>query len=151
MPATAFKRAMILTSRACSTILVLLNCFIPKLPSRCPSLSKRNLPASAKGDRRTMCPEGKQRPESPESSIGKQSANLNVDQNTTQATPVAATRPLNVVAIGGGTGLSTLLKGLKQYVRPAAEASSTVSNAAGGEINIADLTAVVTVTDDGGS
>ena len=45
--------------------------------------------------------------------------------------------------IGGGTGLSTLLKGLKQYVRPAAEASSTVSNAAGGEINIADLTAVL--------
>ena len=34
----------------------------------------------------------------------------------------ALERPLRVVAIGGGTGLSTLLRGLKQYVpipRPA--------------------------------
>jgi uncharacterized cofD-like protein len=41
--------------------------------------------------------------------------------------------PLRVVAIGGGTGLSALLQGLKQYAR-------TV-----------DITAVVTVSDDGGS
>jgi uncharacterized cofD-like protein len=42
--------------------------------------------------------------------------------------------PLRIVAIGGGTGLSTLLHGLKQFA-PAE----------------ADITAVVTVTDDGGS
>jgi uncharacterized cofD-like protein len=44
-------------------------------------------------------------------------------------------RGLRVVAIGGGTGLSTLLRGLKRYV--------------GTEIE--DLAAIVTVTDDGGS
>ncbi|MDQ3820954.1 MAG: YvcK family protein, partial [Acidobacteriota bacterium] len=38
---------------------------------------------------------------------------------------------LNLVAIGGGTGLSTLLRGLKEYT--------------------SNITAVVTVTDDGGS
>jgi uncharacterized cofD-like protein len=49
---------------------------------------------------------------------------------------------LRVVAIGGGTGLSTLLKGLKPYVHPPR---------AGSEVNIAELCAVVTVSDDGGS
>ena len=44
--------------------------------------------------------------------------------------------PLRVVAIGGGTGLSTLLKGLRRFAAPPA---------------MIDLTAVVTVTDDGGS
>ena len=42
--------------------------------------------------------------------------------------------PLRIVAIGGGTGLSTLLHGLKRY-----------------SPNELDITAVVTVTDDGGS
>ncbi|MGA2602188.1 MAG: gluconeogenesis factor YvcK family protein, partial [Bryobacteraceae bacterium] len=42
--------------------------------------------------------------------------------------------PLRIVAIGGGTGLSTLLHGLKQFAPQEA-----------------DITAVVTVTDDGGS
>jgi uncharacterized cofD-like protein len=48
-------------------------------------------------------------------------------------------RGINIVAIGGGTGLSTLLRGLKRYV--------------GGEgpFSIADLGAIVTVTDEGGS
>ncbi len=55
-----------------------------------------------------------------------------------------AKRPLRVVAIGGGTGLSTLLRGLRRHV-PAPGESVTVANA------IADLAAVVTVTDDGGS
>ena len=50
---------------------------------------------------------------------------------------------LNVVAIGGGTGLSTLLRGLKRYVAPAAEPN--------GQALIEDLTAIVTVSDDGGS
>ena len=53
---------------------------------------------------------------------------------------------LRVVAIGGGTGLSTLLKGLKQYVLPSAEISSQTAKPA-----IRDLSAVVTVSDDGGS
>src|ERR1700736_3875758 len=42
--------------------------------------------------------------------------------------------PLRIVAIGGGTGLSTLLHGLKQFAP-----------------NEVEITAVVTVTDDGGS
>ncbi|MFZ0744360.1 MAG: gluconeogenesis factor YvcK family protein [Terracidiphilus sp.] len=53
-------------------------------------------------------------------------------------------RSLRVVAIGGGTGLSTLLRGLRRHVAvpglPSAEPTQ-----------IADLAAVVTVTDDGGS
>jgi uncharacterized cofD-like protein len=44
--------------------------------------------------------------------------------------------PLSIVAIGGGTGLSTLLRGLKPY--------------AAGQRRV-EITAVVTVTDDGGS
>jgi uncharacterized cofD-like protein len=58
-------------------------------------------------------------------------------------------RPLRVVAIGGGTGLSTLLKGLKRYV---AAPGSEVSHAPAADAPaIGSLTAVVTVTDDGGS
>jgi uncharacterized cofD-like protein len=54
-------------------------------------------------------------------------------------------RPLNVVAIGGGTGLSTLLKGLKRYVlRPNASQPA-------GRPQIGELCAIVTVSDDGGS
>jgi uncharacterized cofD-like protein len=49
-----------------------------------------------------------------------------------------------VVAIGGGTGLSTVLKGLKRYTIAAGEIPP--ANA-----YISDLTAVVTVSDDGGS
>lgn len=54
---------------------------------------------------------------------------------------------LRVVAIGGGTGLSTLLKGMKHYVAAAGEAASASSDLS----SIAELSAVVTVTDDGGS
>jgi uncharacterized cofD-like protein len=53
-------------------------------------------------------------------------------------------RPLRVVAIGGGTGLSTLLRGLREHVRPPTHPSAE-------PVLIADLAAVVTVTDDGGS
>jgi uncharacterized cofD-like protein len=45
--------------------------------------------------------------------------------------------PLRIVSIGGGNGLSTLLRGLKRYTKA-------------GE-GVLDITAVVTVTDDGGS
>lgn len=48
--------------------------------------------------------------------------------------------PLRVVAIGGGTGLSALLHGLKQFAGPAMGSAPRL-----------DITAVVTVTDDGGS
>ena len=56
----------------------------------------------------------------------------------------AGARDLRVVAIGGGTGLSTLLKGLKRYVLTPALADS-------GQITIRELCGVVTVSDDGGS
>ncbi len=59
----------------------------------------------------------------------------------------ARERGLRVVAIGGGTGLSTLLKGLKRFVMTPAEISFTQSGAP----VIRDLCAVVTVSDDGGS
>ena len=59
---------------------------------------------------------------------------------------------LRVVAIGGGTGLSTLLRGLKRYVAPPAGSGSTTdSHCDDIPCAIRDLTAVVTVTDDGGS
>src|SRR3984957_15771230 len=48
-----------------------------------------------------------------------------------------ATLPLRIVSIGGGNGLSTLLRGLKRYAKSSE--------------GVLDITAVVTVTDDGGS
>lgn len=63
-------------------------------------------------------------------------------------------KPLNVVAIGGGTGLSTLLRGLKRYV-DISESRPTrrVEDAVCGDLpcRIRSLSAIVTVTDDGGS
>src|ERR1700723_190455 len=56
-------------------------------------------------------------------------------------------RGVRVVAIGGGTGLSTLLKGLKRFVLSPAEVPPGLSDSA----VIRDLCAVVTVSDDGGS
>ncbi len=50
---------------------------------------------------------------------------------------------MRVVAIGGGTGLSTLLRGLRQHVTPSGPSAQPGL--------ISDLAAVVTVTDDGGS
>ena len=52
-------------------------------------------------------------------------------------------KPARVVAIGGGTGLSALLRGLKECVAPSPDVASRDP--------IRDLVAVVTVTDDGGS
>jgi uncharacterized cofD-like protein len=56
-------------------------------------------------------------------------------------------RGLRVVAIGGGTGLSTLLKGLKRFVPPPSDLPCAQPEA----VVIRDLCAVVTVSDDGGS
>lgn len=50
-------------------------------------------------------------------------------------------RGLNLVALGGGTGLSTLLAGLK----------CLVGDLPADELRIANLSAIVTVSDDGGS
>jgi uncharacterized cofD-like protein len=61
--------------------------------------------------------------------------------------PATASDGLRVVAIGGGTGLSTLLKGLKWFANPSADRSPTKT----GKPEISDLCAVVTVSDDGGS
>jgi uncharacterized cofD-like protein len=57
----------------------------------------------------------------------------------------SSTRGLRVVAIGGGTGLSTLLKGLKRYV------NRTSTPGKPNQPEISELCAVVTVSDDGGS
>jgi uncharacterized cofD-like protein len=54
------------------------------------------------------------------------------------------TKPLRVVAMGGGTGLSTLLRGLCRHVAPPHQPAAH-------EGAISDLAAVVCVTDDGGS
>lgn len=59
----------------------------------------------------------------------------------------ALNEPLRVVAIGGGTGLSTLLQGLKRYVVPSAATHSVSAE----RPVISELSAVVTVSDDGGS
>src|SRR6202041_2763668 len=70
----------------------------------------------------------------------KTAAPLPLDKTTRE-------RGLRVVAIGGGTGLSTLLKGLKRFALTRAELAA----APPGTPVILDLCAVVTVSDDGGS
>jgi uncharacterized cofD-like protein len=55
---------------------------------------------------------------------------------------------IRVVAIGGGTGLSTLLRGLRRFVATPHHALDSCEEA---PCLISDLAAVVTVTDDGGS
>ncbi len=68
-------------------------------------------------------------------------------------------RSFRVVAIGGGTGLSTLLRGLKHFVpiqdrrkRIAHPASSKETHTQSQSSHmISELSAIVTVTDDGGS
>ena len=61
-------------------------------------------------------------------------------------------KQLRVVAIGGGTGLSTLLRGLKRYVAaPQGTNPAVHPDYRHLPCLIRDLTAIVTVTDDGGS
>jgi uncharacterized cofD-like protein len=55
---------------------------------------------------------------------------------------------IRAVAIGGGTGLSTLLRGLRRYV---ASPHQSLADCEDAPCVISDLAAVVTVTDDGGS
>ena len=86
--------------------------------------------------------------------------------NQSDAADTVAERSLRVVAIGGGTGLSTLLRGLKRYV-PTVDRrkglrsgnaqdrrsfpAASVAPCPDMKCIIRDLSAVVTVTDDGGS
>lgn len=76
------------------------------------------------------------------------SSSTSPDPGACQAASTDARAPassgLRVVAIGGGTGLSTLLRGLRRHVSFPDWSSSVPSQ-------ISDLAAVVTVTDDGGS
>jgi uncharacterized cofD-like protein len=61
---------------------------------------------------------------------------------------------MRIVAIGGGTGLSTLLQGLKKYTDERTDGSgelSSTDSANNSTPRVTDLTAVVTVSDDGGS
>ena len=62
--------------------------------------------------------------------------------------PVNPHGALRIVAIGGGTGLSALLRGLKEYVSHPGPGSSDAPPA---RLPHIEITAVVTVTDDGGS
>jgi len=54
-------------------------------------------------------------------------------------------RGFRIVALGGGTGLSALLRGLKEHVIRDRDKNPTP------DLPISDLAAIVTVTDDGGS
>ncbi|SFS15780.1 conserved hypothetical protein, cofD-related [Granulicella pectinivorans] len=71
----------------------------------------------------------------------------------TRALTANKERPtLRVVAIGGGTGLSTLLRGLKRFVAtPGGTTPVSEAHCQDAICLIRDLAAVVTVTDDGGS
>jgi uncharacterized cofD-like protein len=65
----------------------------------------------------------------------------------TRVTPFqrnALKSPLRIVSIGGGTGLSTLLSGLKRHARGIQESAEAGKP-------VVDITAIVTVSDDGGS
>ena|SRR5271156_1747820 len=62
--------------------------------------------------------------------------------------PQTRARSVRVVALGGGTGLSTVLRGLKEYVSTRRKESAHPPSV---RQPISDLAAVVTVTDDGGS
>src|SRR5580700_455868 len=76
--------------------------------------------------------------------------NSSVVSSTPTLTSARIERPnFRVVAMGGGTGLSMLLRGLKEYV-PSVSGALTGS-CENGPCLISHLAAVVTVTDDGGS
>ncbi len=68
-------------------------------------------------------------------------------------TPAHSQRSARIVAMGGGTGLSAVLRGLKKYVAEPGGGAPSSGESEDKEKGrpISDLTAVVTVTDDGGS
>jgi uncharacterized cofD-like protein len=69
--------------------------------------------------------------------------------NTSVTRRIPDRTSIRAVAIGGGTGLSTLLRGLRRYVASPHPSSADCGDDA--PCLISDLSAVVTVTDDGGS
>jgi uncharacterized cofD-like protein len=66
------------------------------------------------------------------------------NQRGPSSPPATGLRPLRVVAIGGGTGLSAILQGLKHFTVRPGELTATPPC-------ISELSAIVTVGDDGGS
>lgn len=73
------------------------------------------------------------------------------DPPKTESSDQADRIHLRVVAIGGGTGLSTLLRGLKRHTQSPAHAAASSDISSEPPAVISDLAAIVTVTDDGGS
>src|SRR6202158_621807 len=125
MPNCVSRRATIPTSRIWQRIHASRNCSI-----RIPANSVAPTATSAK----------KSLPSLQDTFMEIQSAESGPPEKTVRE------RGLRVVAIGGGTGLSTLLKGLKRFVLWAAEIPAEPDFP-----SIRDLSAVVTVSDDGGS
>src|SRR6202521_4212790 len=117
------RRATIPTSRIWRRTRASPNCFIRTPASRAPrttTSAKKSLPSP-------------------------QHMDTNIAESRPPESP-ARERGLRVVAIGGGTGLSTLLKGLKRFVRWPSEIPAEPDSP-----SIRDLSAIVTVSDDGGS
>src|SRR5580704_3814071 len=123
-----FRRATIPTSRTWPRIRASRNCSIPiRAPNSAPPTA-----TSAKKSLRS-----------------RPAGTPSMQTKTAESPPLEKTardRGLRVVAIGGGTGLSTLLKGLKRFVPSPTEISAPSTSPI-----IRDLCAVVTVSDDGGS
>lgn len=82
--------------------------------------------------------------------IGTQSP-ATAGMNLQTGSRIVSAPALRVVAIGGGTGLSTLLRGLKRYVASPPAAAPAAKAECSYPALISDLAAIVTVTDDGGS
>ncbi len=74
-----------------------------------------------------------------------------LDVDTPIAAVASSTAPLRVVAIGGGTGLSTILRGFRHFVASPSGSGQDAIATESDPCLISDLAAVVTVTDDGGS
>src|SRR6202158_4948946 len=95
----------------------------------------RKIPA----DRNCSIPSAKHQAANPYSPQVSQHTDASSMKNRTQQRAPGA----RVVAIGGGTGLSMLLRGLKHYLARRRQETDRHP--------ISDLAAIVTVTDDGGS
>jgi uncharacterized cofD-like protein len=69
-------------------------------------------------------------------------ASTSVEQGTHAAEPARSAPPFNVVAVGGGTGLPNVLRGLSSLLFAGAPVRGASADR---------LVAIVTTTDDGGS
>ena len=115
-------------------------------PASSSGVPSRSIPATARWREATrISPTWLAGPRSANCSRADRGRPLNVALSGKKAT---AREPLRIVVIGGGTGLSSLLNGLKRYVHPPGKSISLNDPV---EADSVDLTAVVTVTDDGGS